>query len=152
LFKSLDLVIKKGSRVGLVGANGSGKTTLLRMIVGEEDTDKGQIQVDRKVSIGYLPQEITATSEETILHEVLNVIPEVGELEIQIEKLSLQIAEDPDNELLLKRLGRIQAEFERLNGWSLESDAKKVLGGLGFTPAQMKIPLDSVGAGECGLH
>ena len=147
MFKSLDLVIKKGSRVGLVGANGSGKTTLLRMIVGEEDTDKGQIQVDRKVSIGYLPQEITATSEETILHEVLNVIPEVGELEIQIEKLSLQIAEDPDNELLLKRLGRIQAEFERLNGWSLESDAKKVLGGLGFTPAQMKIPLDQFSGG-----
>ncbi|MBC8376576.1 MAG: ABC-F family ATP-binding cassette domain-containing protein [FCB group bacterium] len=147
LFKALDLVIKKGSRVGLVGANGSGKTTLLRMIVGEEDTDKGQIQVDRKVSIGYLPQEITATSEETILHEVLNVIPEVGELEIQIEKLSLQIAEDPDNDQLLKRLGRTQAEFERLNGWSLESDAKKVLGGLGFTSEQMKIPLDQFSGG-----
>ncbi|MBT3254517.1 MAG: ATP-binding cassette domain-containing protein, partial [Candidatus Marinimicrobia bacterium] len=55
LFKGLDLVIKKGSRVGLVGANGSGKTTLLRMIVGEEDTDQGQIQVDKKVTIGYLP-------------------------------------------------------------------------------------------------
>ncbi len=147
LFRDLDLVIKKGSRVGLVGANGSGKTTLLRMIVGEEDTEKGQIQIDRKISIGYLPQEITSTSEETILHEVLNEIPEVGELEIQIEKLSMHIAADPDNQQLLNKLGQIQAEFERLNGWSLESEAKKVLGGLGFTPEQMKIPLDQFSGG-----
>ncbi len=147
LFKDLDLVIKKGSRVGLVGPNGSGKTTLLRMIVGEEEAHMGQIQIDRKISIGYLPQEITATSEDTILHEVLNEIPEVGELEIQIENISLQIAEDPDDEQLLNKLGSVQAEFERLNGWSLESDAKKVLGGLGFNPVQMKTPLDQFSGG-----
>ena len=147
LFSDLDLVIKKGSRIGLVGANGSGKTTLLKMIVGEEGADRGQIQIDRKVTIGYLPQEITATSEETILHEVLNEFPEVGALEVQIEKLSMQIAEDPANQLLLNKLGTIQAEFERLHGWSLESEAKKVLGGLGFTPEQMKVPLDQFSGG-----
>jgi ATP-binding cassette subfamily F protein 3 len=147
LFQDLDLVIKKGSRIGLVVPNGSGKTTLLRMIVGEEETDKGQIQVDRKVTLGYLPQEITTTSQETILHEVLNEIPEIGELEIQIEALSLQISANPNNQQLLEKLGRIQAEFERLNGWSLESEAKKVLGGLGFTPEQMKIPLDQFSGG-----
>ena len=147
LFRDLDLVIKKGSRVGLVGANGSGKTTLLRMIVGEEDSDRGQIQIDKKISIGYLPQEITATSQETILHEVLNEIPEIGQLEMQIENLSQQIAENPDDDKLLSKLGRVQAEFERLNGWSLESEAKKVLGGLGFTPEQMKIPLDQFSGG-----
>ncbi len=147
LFKNMDLVIKRGARIGLVGANGSGKTTLLRMIMGEEESDQGQIQVDKKITIGYLPQEITATSKQTILHEVLNVIPEVGELEIQIEKISQQIGADPDNESLLKKLGRMQDEFERLNGWSLESDAKKVLGGLGFTPEQMTIPLDQFSGG-----
>ena len=147
LFKSLDLVIKKGSRVGLVGANGSGKTTLLRMIVGEEEPDKGQVQVDRKVTIGYLPQEITTTSQETILHEVLNEIPEVAELEDKIESLSMQISADPENAELLKRLGRFQAEFDRLDGWNLESQAKKVLGGLGFTPEQMKTPLEKFSGG-----
>jgi len=147
LFKDLDLVIKKGTRVGLVGANGSGKTTLLKMIMGEEDSDRGQVQVDKKVTIGYLPQEITTNSQDTILHEVLNEIPEVGELEIQIEHISQEIAEDPTNDLLLNRLGKMQAEFERLNGWSLESDAKRVLGGLGFTPEQMNIPLDQFSGG-----
>ncbi|NQV29646.1 MAG: ABC-F family ATP-binding cassette domain-containing protein [Candidatus Marinimicrobia bacterium] len=147
LFKDLDLVIKKGSRVGLVGANGSGKTTLLRMIVGEDESDLGQIQVDRKISIGYLPQEITSTSHETILHEVLDEIPEIGELETALESLSNQVSSDPDNQALLEKLGRTQAEFERLNGWSIESDAKKVLGGLGFSPAQMNTPLEQFSGG-----
>ena len=147
LFKALDLVIKKGSRVGLVGANGSGKTTLLRMIVGEEETDAGLIQVNRKISIGYLPQEIMSTSHETILHEVLNEIPEIGELETKLEDLSHQVSTDPDNKTLLARLGRTQAEFERLNGWSIESEAKKVLGGLGFSQNQMNTPLEQFSGG-----
>jgi len=147
LFKDLDLVIKKGSRVGLVGPNGSGKTTLLRMIIGEEEPEFGQVQVDKKITLGYLPQEITTNSQETILHEVLNEIPEVGELEIKIEDLSTQIARDPENEQLLTRLGRMQAEFERLNGWNLESEAKRVLGGLGFSQKDMNTPLDQFSGG-----
>lgn len=147
LFKDLDLVIKKGSRVGLVGPNGSGKTTLLRMIIGEQEADLGQVQIDKKITIGYLPQEIKTTSKETILQEVLNEIPEVGELEANMVEIGVQIARDPDNEPLLARLGRMQAEFERLNGWNLESEAKRVLGGLGFTPEQMGIPLDQFSGG-----
>lgn len=147
LFKDLDLVIKKGSRVGLVGANGSGKTTLLKLIVGEESSERGQVQIDKKVTIGYLPQEITTTSNQSILHEVLNEIPEVGELEVQIETISKQIADLPDDEQLLSRLGKMQAEFERLDGWSLESTAKKVLGGLGFSSEQMSTPLDQFSGG-----
>lgn len=147
LFKDLNLIIKKGSRVGLVGANGSGKTTLLKMIVGEEAAEQGQVQIDKKVTIGYLPQEITTTSHQSILLEVLNVIPEVGELEGKIEAISKQISLTPEDDKLLVRLGKMQAEFERLDGWSLESTAKKVLGGLGFSPAEMSVPLDQFSGG-----
>jgi len=147
LFKDLDLVIKRGARVGLVGANGSGKTTLLRMITREEEPDSGQVQVDRKVTLGYLPQEITSASRKTILHEVLDQIPEVGELERKMELLSEQIAARPEDTRLLAQLGRCQAEFERLNGWTLESEAKQVLGGLGFAPDQMDASLETFSGG-----
>lgn len=147
LFKDLNLVIKKGTRCGLVGPNGSGKTTLFRMIVGEEEADQGQVQVARKISIGYLPQEITSTSSKTILHEVLNEIPEIAALELQIEALSNKVAEDSADHKILDKLGRLQSEFERLNGWTIESQAKKVLGGLGFSPQQMKTPLEQFSGG-----
>jgi len=147
LFKDLNLVIKKGVRAGLVGPNGSGKTTLLRMIVREEEADLGGVQVDRKITIGYLPQEITTTSVKTILHEVLDEVPEVGVLESEIELLSGEIALEPNNEAMLTKLGRLQAEFERLDGWNIESQAKKVLGGLGFSPDQINTSLEKFSGG-----
>ncbi len=147
LFSDMNVVIKRGVRAGLVGPNGSGKTTLLRMIMKEEEPDQGDIQVDRKITIGYLPQEITSTSTKTILHEVLDEVPEVGLLETEIELLSRKIAVDPDNSILLEKLGRMQAEFERLDGWNTESSAKKVLGGLGFSLDQINTPLENFSGG-----
>ncbi|NQV16878.1 ABC-F family ATP-binding cassette domain-containing protein [bacterium] len=147
LFDNLNLVIKKGSRVGLVGPNGSGKTTLLRMIIGEEEADHGSVRIDRKITLGYLPQEITSSSQKTILHEVLDEMPQIGLLEEQIEAFSDQLAAEPDNPELLKHLGALQAEFERLNGWTIESLAKRVLGGLGFNPEHMKTALDQFSGG-----
>jgi len=147
LFKDLNLMITKGARVGLVGANGSGKTTLLRMIVGEEEADHGSIQIDPKTSIGYLPQEINSDSVKPILFEVLDEVPEIASLELQIAQLSEQLATDPDNQQLLKKMGHLQTEFDRMDGWSLESRAKKVLGGLGFSSRQMKTPLEQFSGG-----
>lgn len=147
LFNDLNLVIKRGVRAGLVGANGSGKTTLLRMIVNEEEPDQGSVQVDRKITIGYLPQEITSTSAKTILHEVLDEVPEVGILESDIKTLSERISAEPENPALLDKLGRLQGEFERLDGWNIESQAKKVLGGLGFSPDQINTPLEQFSGG-----
>lgn len=147
LFKGLNLVIKKDSRIGLVGPNGSGKTTLLRMIVGEEETESGSVQIDRKVSVGYLPQEITSSSDKSILHEVLDEIPEIAALESKIAEVSQQLENEPDNQSLLAQLGRLQTEYDRLDGWGAESRAKKVLGGLGFTPIQMETALEKFSGG-----
>ncbi|MCF7823842.1 MAG: ABC-F family ATP-binding cassette domain-containing protein [Candidatus Marinimicrobia bacterium] len=147
LFKELDLMIKNDSRVGLVGANGSGKTTLLKMIIGEEQFDTGSIHIAEKVTIGYLPQEISSESSKPILIEVLDEIPEIGALEQEIASLSEQVSSEPANQVLLKKLGRLQTEYDRLDGWSIESRAKKVLGGLGFSSMQMGIPLEQFSGG-----
>ena len=50
MFKSLDLHISDGERVGLVGANGAGKTTLLRMMAGIFQPDSGTVTIVGKVS------------------------------------------------------------------------------------------------------
>ena len=147
LFNGLDMVIKTGTRIGLVGSNGSGKTTLLRMIIGEEEPDSGTIQISKKISIGYLPQEISTSSNQMILNEVLDEFPEISEIEEKIEATSTFVAANPSDEVALKRLGVLQEEFERLDGWSIESRAKKVLGGLGFTPQQMRTPLEQFSGG-----
>lgn len=57
LFSGVELDIKKGSRVCLVGPNGIGKTSLLKIIMGELQPDTGQIKVGHNVVFGYYDQE-----------------------------------------------------------------------------------------------
>jgi ATPase subunit of ABC transporter with duplicated ATPase domains len=52
LFRDVDLILRRGERVALLGANGTGKTTLLRLIVGEEEPSEGTLRVGANVRVG----------------------------------------------------------------------------------------------------
>ena len=62
LINNLNQVIRHGERVGLIGPNGSGKSVLLRLILGLEQSDRGEIILGPSVKVGYYAQE----------HETLN--------------------------------------------------------------------------------
>jgi len=71
LFQNVELDIKRGERVCLVGPNGIGKTTLLKIIMGEAEPDQGHIKLGHNVSFGYYDQEQNLLSAgNTVLDEV----------------------------------------------------------------------------------
>ena len=43
ILEAVTFILNHGDRVGLVGPNGCGKTTLLRIVVGEEQPDRGSV-------------------------------------------------------------------------------------------------------------
>ena len=147
LFSHVNIVLKKGMRVGLVGPNGSGKTTLLRLMLGDESPDSGYIQKDKLISIGYLAQDIIVGSKLSIIEEVLSAYPEVRKIEGEILKLSNAIANEPENMKLVNKLGEKQNRFEALGGWTLEEKAKKILSGLGFPEEKMVQPMEVFSGG-----
>ena len=56
LFRDLDILLKPGTRLGVLGPNGSGKTTLLRTIIGELQPDAGTIERADRLRVVYFEQ------------------------------------------------------------------------------------------------
>lgn len=56
IFDDISYGIHDGDKIGIIGINGTGKSTLLKIIVGEEETDEGQVISQNGLRITYLPQ------------------------------------------------------------------------------------------------
>lgn len=73
LFKGVDLDIKKGETICIIGDNGVGKTTLLKILLGEEKADSGYLKIGYNVDFGYYDQtQKLLDDNETVLGEVKN--------------------------------------------------------------------------------
>jgi ATPase subunit of ABC transporter with duplicated ATPase domains len=64
ILKNSDLRLFHGDRVALIGPNGCGKTTFIKMLLGEERTDSGSIELGSGVKPAYLPQNVSFNNEE----------------------------------------------------------------------------------------
>jgi len=140
LFRDVTWQLGGRERVGLVGPNGAGKTTLCRILVGLEAPDTGRVSRTRDATLGYLPQEVAGAASGSVLAEVLAGFAEVWEIERQMEALALRLRDAAD-ETLTARYGDLQHRFEALGGYRLETEARVILGGLGFREADVTRPL-----------
>jgi ATPase subunit of ABC transporter with duplicated ATPase domains len=140
LFIEASAALQKGEKAGLVGPNGAGKTTLFRMITGQEQPDEGQVSVDRGVTIGYFSQDVGEMSGRSAVAEVMDGAGPVAAVAAELKELEAAMA-DPDRaddmEEIIARYGEVQARFEELDGYALETRAREVLAGLSFSQEMM---------------
>jgi ATP-binding cassette subfamily F protein 3 len=64
LLEGLNFSLKRGQRLGIMGPNGSGKTTLLRVLMGDEEPDRGEVQRGHLVEFGYYDQHLKALADD----------------------------------------------------------------------------------------
>ncbi len=150
LYAQLNLQINAGERWALVGPNGAGKTTLLRIIMGLETPDEGSVSFAKDVSIGYLEQESASLGTKSALEEVMASAKEIRSLAERISELEQHIASiesGSQQNALLERYGALQERFERLGGYELESKARQILGGLGFSTEDFDRPAHEFSGG-----
>jgi len=140
IFVDASFQLNPGEKVGLVGPNGAGKTTLFRMIVGEEEADEGDVTVPKRLHIGYFRQDVEEMQGRSVLDEAIAGSGRAGDLHHELEGLQ-RTMEDPARagELndILERFGHVQEEYEHLDGYALEAQAREVLHGLGFEDDQV---------------
>ncbi|WP_072415507.1 ABC-F family ATP-binding cassette domain-containing protein [Collinsella phocaeensis] len=150
LFSGASFQINPGERYALVGPNGAGKTTMLKIIMGLDSPDAGAVTYAKDVNVGYLEQETKLASDSTIIREVMDAALEIRSLGDRAEELQLAIAEgapDADLDALLEEYGHVQDRFERLGGYELESNARQILTGLGFSVDDFDRPCSEFSGG-----
>jgi ATPase subunit of ABC transporter with duplicated ATPase domains len=150
IFIEASAALQKGEKIGLVGPNGAGKTTLFRMITGQEEPDEGQVLVDRGVSIGYFSQDVGEMAGRGAVAEVMEGAGAVSAVASELAVLEAALA-DPDQvdqlDAILERFGEAQARFEELGGYALDSKAREVLDGLGFSQEMMEDDVANLSGG-----
>ncbi len=147
----LSLELVTGQVVGLVGANGTGKTTLFRLIAGELEPDSGTVTLSRGLDVGYLPQEPQVGLENTLHDEVGSVFAHLLEIEHRMHVLTQRMAEQEDGPQLIN----LMAQYDRLNhqftaggGYTFEARLGEILGGLGFSSGDYKLPMSALSGGQ----
>ncbi|MBF0135413.1 MAG: ABC-F family ATP-binding cassette domain-containing protein [Magnetococcales bacterium] len=149
LLDAADLAIHGGEKVGLIGPNGAGKTTLFRIILGQEETDAGRVEVLPRARVGILRQEL-AGSAQTILTETLQGDQELIALEQERQLRHQEIEQattSTQQETISRRLGEIDHRLETIDAYSAHSRAGAILMGLGFSRTDLEQPLTSFSGG-----
>ena len=147
LYKNANWHIKPKERIGLVGKNGTGKSTLLRIITEDYELREGSISKLKSLSIGFLNQDMVSYQTRD---DILSVAMQAFKKQLKIHKEMdhmLSVVETDYSEENLHKLASLQEEFERLDGYTMQSKAEEILEGLGFTTQDLKRPLDEFSGG-----
>lgn len=129
LYKDVNLKFTKGNCYGIIGANGAGKTTFLKILSGDIEPNTGSISITEKERMSVLRQDHFKYDEETVLDVV--IMGHERLYQIMKEKDALYMKEDFSEEDGIKA-AELEGEFAELDGWDAETNAEKILMGLGI--------------------
>ncbi len=145
LFSGVNIVFSSGNCYGLIGANGSGKSTFLKILSGEIDSSTGEVVIPPGKRVSILKQDQFAFDEFTVLTTV--IIGHKRLYDIMAEKDALY-SKTPFSDEDGMRASELEGEFSEAGGWSAESDAAKLLSGLGIEEALHTAEMKQLEAGQ----
>ncbi|NEN96957.1 MAG: ABC-F family ATP-binding cassette domain-containing protein, partial [Moorea sp. SIO3I7] len=132
ILKEASFSLDPMDKVGLIGTNGSGKSTLLKIIAGLEPIDAGQLSINPKTKIVYLPQQPYLDDNNTVLEQVFADSGQQMTLIREYEELSQKLAHNPEDNQLLAQLSSVTQQMDATGAWELETKAKIILSKLGI--------------------
>ncbi|MBO3443107.1 ATP-binding cassette domain-containing protein [Clostridium sp. CCUG 7971] len=129
LFKDVNLKFTKGNCYGIIGANGAGKSTFLKILAGDIEPNTGSVSITDKERMSVLRQDHFKYEEDTVLNVV--IMGHERLYSIMQEKDALYMKEDFSEEDGIKA-AELEGEFAELDGWDAETNAERLLMGLGI--------------------
>lgn len=129
LFKDVNLKFTQENCYGIIGANGAGKSTFLRILSGDLEPSTGQVSIPSHLRMSVLKQDHFVFDEFSVLDTIIMGNSKL--YDIMKEKDTLYSKEDFTDEDGI-RASVLEGEFAELNGWEAESDAGRLVQGLGL--------------------
>jgi len=156
ILRGASFAIYEGQKCALVGPNGAGKTTLLNILAGELALHGGSRTLLGGTQLKYLRQETTL---EVSAHGPGRVVDAVADaafhrerqLERELADVAARLAAPHDESAqhqLVREQGRLQDEFERRNGYTMQSRLEAALTGVGLPRATWELGPDRLSGGE----
>ncbi|MBI1803073.1 MAG: energy-dependent translational throttle protein EttA [Ignavibacteriae bacterium] len=131
VLKDIYLSFFYGAKIGVLGLNGAGKSSLLRIIAGIDKDYIGQVQSQKGITFGYLPQEPELDSTKTVKEVVEEGAQETVRLLKEYETISAKFSEpDADYDKLIEQQAKLQEKIDHLNAWDIDSKLEQAMDAL----------------------
>ena len=140
--------VEREDRIGIVGQNGAGKTTLLKILTGEYTDYTGEFSLTHGVTLGYLAQNAKLDATLDVYGEMRATFAPVLDAMAQMQVLERKMAASPSDPVLLEQHAALQAVVDAADGYNMDVNIKKVLGGMGFPQSTWEKNVGVLSGGE----
>ncbi|KGP93036.1 ABC transporter ATP-binding protein [Pontibacillus chungwhensis BH030062] len=130
LFEDVNIKFTAGNCYGLIGANGAGKSTFLKILSGEIESQSGDVSLASNYRMAVLKQNHFEYEDYDVMQVVMMGYKRL--YEVMQEKNEIYMKADFSEEDGM-RAAELEGEFAEMNGWEAESDAARLLTGLGVS-------------------
>ena len=152
VLNGMNLTLKTGERVALIGCNGAGKSTVLKIIMKQENISAGTINIRKNATIGMLKQiyeyEETNPNVYTFLQRSFE---HFFELETKLKKLEDEMSYEKDDEKiseLLQKYGNVQQKYIQMGGYDIQEKFNKICSGLQINEKMLNQNYNDLSGGE----
>ncbi|WP_404988466.1 ribosomal protection-like ABC-F family protein [Clostridium culturomicium] len=154
ILKDVTFNVNEGEKIGLIGANGAGKSTLFKILTNQMEYDEGELYIDKSKELGYLSQNLSLDSNNTIYTEVLTVFDSLMEMEARLKTLEEKMNEPYDaskveyHNKIIRDYTTLTELYENRGGYTYKGEISRVLKGLGFTENDFDKPIAILSGGQ----
>jgi len=152
LFDRVNLAIKPGEKIGLVGRNGAGKSTFVKIIVGELSSMEGNVTIPNEARVAYLHQDLDPPKERTVRELAESAFDDLRAIEERLAKIEDQLNTRTDYESdayakLIENMSSLHERIHIMGGDQQDAQIEQVLRGLGFGPKEFERKLGTFSGG-----
>jgi len=132
ILEEVNLSIKRGEKLGLLGRNGTGKSTLMKLIANDIQADGGERWLRSGTKVSWLEQNLPLGDKLTVYDMVASGLEKTGELLKRYHHLIANYSNETMNELEV-----VQDQIEAVDGWIIGQKIDTVI-------TQLQLPSDQL--------